>query len=1077
MSKSRASAPSSEIPLSRTKVVLPRRRDELLTRPRLLDLLNKFLDKKLILITAPAGYGKTSLLADLSSQSELPVCWLALDELDRDPQRFAAYFIAALSERFPSFGAQSASALKTLTSLEQGMEALVVTLTNELYDQIREHFILVLDDYHLVEGVAAIRDFLGRFLKLTDENCHLVVSSRRLTPLPDLPRMVAREQVEGLDFAELAFRPEEIQALLAQNYRMNISGETARDLAEKSEGWITGLQLADFSNGIPERARVARAANVDLSDYFDEQVFAPQPALIREALLYTSLFDEFNADLCRSALAELFPEPLDWDGVMTSILANNLFVLPVGDGSWFRYHHLFRDFLQGRLNAEKPDRVQFIRARLVKAYEERGEWERAYSICAQLNDPELLAELIERAGSVMVRRAVITLDNWLTALPAELIHARPGLLSLRGGIGYLRGNFREALALQDRAVAIYRERGEPVGLALALTRRATAHRNLADYKASLQDAEDVLQLSKNAPGLQTEYAEAQRAKGLALSRLGRTREAIACYERSLEIYEGLRALENIPIVLLSCGIAYRACGNYEAAERSFLKALELWGREGDLTWQSGLLQNLGILYHILGEYEKASRYLQEGLACANRSHYQQQQVFILASLGELYAELEEYEGALQSFLQAETLAKEIGERYMLTYLALAKSAQALTQGETDVAERLLMEALPVINANNSHLELGLWSLQRGRLALVKGEAHTAIETLASAERSFTEADRDLETMWSRVWLMAALSSAGEAGVAEILKDLTSVRGPASHALAVTFRQARPWLGRLKSDPILGRAAGPLFHRADQFGTRLPGLRRNLRRLPQAVALSAPRLVIQSLGWTKVTVNGRAAEWPTQSVRELFFYFLASQKPVNKEQVAETLWADTEDPERLKQRFKNELYRLRRAVGTETILLEGELYRFNRALDYDCDLDDFESHLARAKSAETDEARIEAYEKAVGLVKGPYLADIGATWAVYDRERLRQAFLDAALRLAKLHWDRNDPGKTLEACQRALEIDSANEPAHQMAMRAHAARNDRAAIVRQYQACREALAHLFDLPPSEETEALYRRLIA
>jgi len=272
-------------------------------------------------------------------------------------------------------------------------------------------------------------------------------------------------------------------------------------------------------------------------------------------------------------------------------------------------------------------------------------------------------------------------------------------------------------------------------------------------------------------------------------------------------------------------------------------------------------------------------------------------------------------------------------------------------------------------------------------------------------------------------------------------------------------------------------AASLFQQADKLDARLPVLRRNLRRLPQAVTLSAPRLVIQSLGWTKVTVNGRVAEWPTQSVRELFFFFLASHKPLNKEQVAEALWPDTEDPERLKQRFKNEVYRLRRTVGHETILLDGELYRFNRALDYDYDLDDFETYLARVKSALTDEERIENYEKAVSLVKGPYLTDIGAAWATLDREHVQQTFLEAAIRLAELHWKRKDAQKTLDICQRALELDPASEPFHQMAMRAHAQRGDRAAIARQYQACRQASESLFDLPPAEETEKLYRQLIA
>ena len=272
-------------------------------------------------------------------------------------------------------------------------------------------------------------------------------------------------------------------------------------------------------------------------------------------------------------------------------------------------------------------------------------------------------------------------------------------------------------------------------------------------------------------------------------------------------------------------------------------------------------------------------------------------------------------------------------------------------------------------------------------------------------------------------------------------------------------------------------AASLFQQADKLDARLPVLRRNLRRLPQAVTLSAPRLIIQSLGWTKVTVNGQAAEWPTQSVRELFFFFLASHKPLNKEQVAEALWPDTEDPERLKQRFKNELYRLRRTVGHETILLDGELYRFNRALDYDYDLDDFETYLARAKSAETNAERIANYEKAVGLVNGPYLADIDAAWAAIDRERLQLISVETVIRLAELQWAQNDAGKTLDVCLRALELDPANESAHQMAMRAHAQRGDRAAIARQYQACRDVSEHLFGLSPTEETENLYRQLIA
>ena len=1070
---------STGLLFSRTKVILPRRREDLLTRPRLLSLLTTFLDKRLVLITAPAGYGKTSLLVDMAHHSELPVCWLALDELDRDPQRFATYFIAALTEKFPSFGTQSNAALNTPLSLEENLEALTVTLTNEIYDAAKEHFIVVLDDFHLVEDVATIRNFLGRFMKLSDENCHLVLSSRRLTHLPDLPRMIANEQVEGLDFSELAFRPEEIRALLTQNYHTDISDESARELAEKSEGWITGLQLAGLSGDVTNRTRVARASGVDVNRYFDEQVLALQPPVIRSILLYTSLFEEFDADLCRAVLGGLFPGPLDWPNLMNVILANNLFVLPVGsDDRWLRYHHLFREFLRIRLQEEHPEQIGTIQTGLVNAYEQRNEWEKAYHTCRQFNDPDLLAGLIERAGPSMLRRAVVTLADWLNALPPALANSRPGLLSLRGGIGYLRGNYHEALSLLNQAEKIYRVGEDAAGLSLALVRRSMAHLNLGDYQTSLHDAEEALKLTENIQELQLHHAEAQRVKGMVLTRLGRTRQGVECLERSLALYTYFNKTDSIPILLLNCGMAYRAVGNYAAAEKSYIKALEIWRTEGNLAWQAVVLNNLGFLYHnIMGEYEKANLSMQEGLTCANRCRYLQTEALIAISMGDLYTELEEFEGAHHSYEQAESIAREIDDRFLLNYLPLAEASLAILQGDTDQAERLLTEVRPAIDASTSQYELGLWSLQRGRLFLIKGEVHTAITLLMEAERCFTEDGRELEMLWSRVWLAAALSSAGDADAVQKFKGLLAGGGNVSHALVATVRLALSWLGRIRSSPSLGRLAVSLFQQVDRLDARLPSLRRNMRRLPQMVTLSAPRLAIQSLGWTKVTVNSRTAEWPTQSVRELFFFFLTTHKPVSKEQVAESLWPDQEDPERLKQRFKNELYRLRRTVGHETILLQGELYSFNRALDYDYDLDDFQTYLARAESALTTEERIDNYDKAVRLVKGPYLADIGAVWAIIERERVQQACLDAALRLAELHWKKNDVGKTLDACQSALELDSACEPAHQLAMRAHAIRGDRTAVTRQYQACRQASEKLFGLPPAEETEKLYRQLIA
>ena len=184
--------------VTRTKILLPRRRPDLLSRQRLLDLLSDFLEYKLIIVSAPAGYGKTSLLIDLGHHSDLPFCWLSLDSLDREPQRFVAYFIEAIAEKFRDFGKQTKAALDTLTSVDKNIEPLVATLVNEIYAHIPQHFVLVLDDYHLIRDVPIIQDFLSRFLQLVDENCHLIISSRALTQLPVLPLPPATNKPSSL---------------------------------------------------------------------------------------------------------------------------------------------------------------------------------------------------------------------------------------------------------------------------------------------------------------------------------------------------------------------------------------------------------------------------------------------------------------------------------------------------------------------------------------------------------------------------------------------------------------------------------------------------------------------------------------------------------------------------------------------------------------------------------------------------------------------------------------------------------------------------------------------------------------
>lgn len=1072
----------SDIPISKTKIIVPRRREELLSRGRLLNALFDFLDRKLIMVTAPAGYGKTSLLIDLAHQSELPFCWLALDPLDRDPQRFIAYLIAAITERFPQFGNRSRSMLNSLTSIDDGVERLLVTLVNEIFDDIHEHFVVVVDDFHLLDEVLPIHYLVNRFVQLIGENCHLVLSSRSLTELSDIPLLVAREQVGGLDFSDLSFSEEEIQALLAQNQNIHLSDEDAHKLIEATEGWITGLQFTslDLIKSGENSFRASRALGVSVFDYLGQQVLEHQSEPVKLFLLRTSMLEEFDTAMCEEILGPFYSEPQDWSGLLGSIVQKNLFILPVGtEGQWLRYHHLFRDYLQQRFRKEYPEEVTPILRRTAQFHERQGDWEKAYQLYKQLNDINSIADLIERAGIPMYQHAIITLENWLKDLPPSLSHQRPGLLSLRGLIETIKGNSSESVQLFDRAITTFREDRDIPGLALALVRRGNAYRFLGNYNAAIQDADEVEKISENKDNLQLTHADALRIKGLGLYRMGQTLQSITYLEQALNIYVRVNDTPTIPLLLMETGMAYSAIGNHNDAKDSYEKALVIWRKMGNLTLQASLLNNYGFLFYQLGEHEKAVQMFEEGLLCAQRSGYKRMEVIISFGLEDLYSELEDFEIAGHNYRQMKDMTEQLGDSFLINYLAIAEANLALLKEDTVQARHLLDQAKTSIKASNSNYEYGLYELMRGRLSLQDGKPQKAVADLSEAKRCFTEDGREMESTWGYIWLAAAYCQLNDpVSAREEIKAALPKPNQINHSAIVAARQARDWLKPLRNDPEIKLLLRGLFEKADHLDEQLPRIRRQLRRLARTIEIPSPHLIIRAFGQGQVWVNGtlvEKADWQTQSVRELFFYFLSEVKPLNREQIGGVLWTDTLEPAKLKLRFKNEIYRLRRAVGQDTIIFDGESYQFNRAVDHEYDIEAFDAYLAIAKNLITRDEKVNFYQKAIDLVNGKYLEDIGSTWAYPERERLNQAYLTASLALAELYYQGGQVHQALNISQHALEFDATSEAIYRIMMQIYFRMGDKASIVHTYQACEQTMHRIFDLPPSAETKNLFQEL--
>ena len=1072
---------SEMVALTRTKVLLPRRPDNLLTRQRLLDLLYDLLDYRLIIITAPAGYGKTSLLIDLAHHIEMPVCWYALDALDQDPQRFMAHFIASIVQRFPDFGKQSSIVLQSITSAELDWERLTSTIVNETYEQIREHFVIVLDDYHAIGDSEAINRFVARFAQEVDENCHLLLSSRRLLSLPDLPLMVGRSQVGGLAFGDLAFRIEEIQALMLQNYHLAIPAPAAEKLAQETEGWITGLLLSAQTmwQGMADRVRLARASGVGLYDYLAQQVLDQQPAPVRDFLLRTSLLEEFDGELCEAVLG---PNQ-DWRRLMDILLRNNLFVLPVDNGeTWLRYHHLFRDFLQARLDQEHPEEKGRILRRLAAVYAQRREWEKAHDIYHRLDDVEATADLIEQAGSSLVKSGRwATLASWLDALPAAVLASRPALLSLRGDVAVMLGEVARGLALLSQAQVALRKTKDLPSLARTLVRRATAHRFLGQYQASLADADEALALAEQDQGLCAIRAEALRARGLGLRRLGRLSDAIDCLEQSKVLYDALGNEENVALIHIDLGMVFRAIGAYELAESAYKNALMYWRKVNDAARQASVLNNLGGLNHSKGNYEQAGYFLEEALACARQSGYARAEAFALSSMGDLYADLDILNAAQDTYRQARKIAQCIHDRFLLLYLDLADAALARLTNDLAYARGLVESARQLAGESNSTYEQGLCHLEAGRQALAEQDPTEAVIPLEAATRCFDDGGQRVESARAHLYLAAAYHAAEDktkalAHLEQTFHLMTNLES--RHILVVAGQEVKVFLEAMQSEPMVGSQVSQLLRRIIQFESDIPSLRRRLRQRAVTVPLAPPRLTFLALGSAQVMVDRRqitGADWQALVARDLLFCLLAHPDGLTKEEVGVIFWPESSLAQ-LKLQFKQTVYRLRRALGQDVVLFDEDQYRFNRALDYEYDVDMFMEKLTRARTATHPAEQAMAYQAAIDLYKGPYLPEMDETWIWPERERLWQAYVEAILALAELHFGAGEYEAVLNCCQWALAQDPCLEEVHRLAMRAHAVMGNRPAVARQFERCQQALLEDVNAAPSPQTAALYESLM-
>jgi LuxR family maltose regulon positive regulatory protein len=1075
--------------IARTKIMPPRRRADLLSRPRLVELLTDLMGHRLILMVAPAGYGKTSTLIDFAHHVSMPVCWLAMEALDRESYRFFALLIASIAQRFPAIEPAAQAALQALVAGQSRLEQFITVLVNELYEHAQDEYFIIVDDYHFALDNDEINTFFSQFVQQVDDNCHVILAARRLHGLPDMPLLVARGYVSGLDFEDLAFSENEVQQLILQNYGQSLSPTEATELVKATEGWITGLLLSAQSRlrNVPERVRRLRAAGVDLYDYLAQQVLDQQPAPLRDFLLRTSLFPEFDAHLC----AQIFdpswlPSGYQWQTLIDEVLDRNLFAAAVGEqGAWVRYHHLFQEFLERQLARERPDEEGQILHRLAAYYAEQHSWEQAYPVYQKLGDLGEVAKLLEMAGNELFQQdRILLLDDWCSALPKPVLQSRPALLSLRGAVLARRGQMAEGLAHLNQAVAGFNG-ARPVELGYALVRRAIVHRMMGEEEQALQDGERALALINSLPadnGARPLSALALKTVGLILHELGRGRDSTQALEESLAVYQELGDQQNVAAVLQELARIHMATGSYVKASALFQRALTTLRQLANFSSQAVTLNNLGVLYHLQGEYLAAIDALEEAHVNAQRSGYVRMMVYSLAGLGDLLVDIELWEPARNVYRQALVGANSLGERFLTLYLELALAQVATALGNWEQAFARLDTAAALLGGRTSGEGWARYQLAMGRYYLACGRPADAIAPLADAEERFASRELLIEQATTSFYRAAAHDAAGdpEATQSALARGLAvAQRLEVRHPLITALRAVKAALRALPGGQEETRTLQQLLREVERFEQKIPLLSRQIRNHPSPLlqswlAETPPKLQIRALGRAEVLSDGRTVtnrDWQTQSARDLFFCLLAHPEGLTRERIGALFWPDA-SPNDVKTRFKNSMYRLRSALGEEVVRYEDDIYFFNRAFDYEYDVENFKNKIAQGDSATDLSARVAAYEAALDLYRGDYLPDVETPWTAVERAHLNRLFLERALVLGELQITAGEHPKALETAHRVLALDACSEDAHRLAMRAYAGLGNRAGVVRQYRLCEQALLEELEVPPSPQTIQLY-----
>ncbi|MDY7077808.1 MAG: BTAD domain-containing putative transcriptional regulator [Chloroflexota bacterium] len=1067
----------SELTLIRSKLLTPSPAG-LLHRPRVCQAIEHGIERKLTIISAPAGYGKTSALVDFAQHSHVPVCWYTADERDRDLGAFIAYLVGAIGERFPDFGDQTRAVLDSSAGdLFRDPTSIVGEMVNEMLD-VNTSFIVVVDNYEALEGAFGIRTFVHRLLQVLPPNCHLMLGSR---VLPDVPvtRLVAKRQLVGLTARDLRFTPWEIQELLQASH-IEVSKTQAETIVTNSEGWITGILL--LADTLREEAKAtmlnAEKATVETYNYLAGEVLSRQPPDVQRFLHTSAMLREMSPRLCREALRIKNPHAL-----LTEVERRNLFITRFGKGgvAIYRYHNLFRDFLQKQLHQRDPARYTELHQRAAKWFEQENDVEEAvYHYLAAEIYPNATALMERVAMEWFWRGQVETLLRWAESLPEETKSQAPRLLLYQSKALTDRYDYEGARQALSHAEAGLVTRRDTTNLTEVHNQYATLRLFEGRYEDAISEAHTALEMLGQEKI--RARAEAQRLIGTAYVKLGRLAEGATQLQDALKLFRQVGSPYDVVNLLQDLTLAFASQGRFDAAAGCLNEALSIGRRLGSSAQLAGVLNNLGALHYVRGEYREALALYEEGLAAARRGGDLRSQANISEGMASIYRDVGAYQRAESLYNAAWKIARESRPGMAIPILA-AWADMYRWQGDHARTLDLLGQAYQLAEEKGLDFEArGLLPASEGITLVENGEIEEGLRLLSEAAHFLEQRQAKRELARTRFSLAKAHLLAGNESraVTELRQAVNLADDIGTDQFAVVEGQHAEALLRLGITKGITacRTITEGIRRLKAFGEEpVPGRDRTdaggeIGKKKDAVG----HLEIHAFGEGRVTRDGHlvsSSAWRTAIVKELFFYILL-YGPLERDTIGVVFWPDA-STKKMADSFHTTLYRMRRAVGADAVVTEGGRYRLGD-VDYWFDAEAFEALTERARLLPPQDWQAEnLWRRAVALYRGDFLPEVERVWCVPKREALRETYVEALVGIGRCHEVRRDFEEAIGWYRRALETDELREDIHRRIMHCYAEGDRRPEALAHYHHYREILRQELNVEPSVETKTLYEQI--